>query len=96
VADRIDFDPFPYHSMAIWILTQMKRWGYVKGDIDYKKIAAEVYAATGTRETMKSLGYKVPGENSIKHTFAIGKTKVFDPDKAEDYLKSFPDAIRKA
>ena len=33
--DRIDFDPFPWHSMAVWILTQMKRWGYVKGDIDY-------------------------------------------------------------
>ena len=94
VADRIDFDPFPYHSMAIWILTQMKRWGYLKGDVDYKKVAAEVYAATGTRETMKSLGYKAPGENSVKHTFALGKTRVFDPDRAEDYVKSF--AIRKS
>ena len=37
VPDRIDFDPFPYHSMAIWILTQMKRWGYIKQDVDYKK-----------------------------------------------------------
>ncbi|HEU5193949.1 MAG TPA: CmpA/NrtA family ABC transporter substrate-binding protein [Methylomirabilota bacterium] len=94
VADRIDFDPFPYHSMAVWILTQMKRWGYLKGDVDYKKIAAEVYAAAGTRETMRSLGYKAPGENSVKHTFALGKTKVFDPDRAEEYVKSFP--IRKA
>jgi len=94
VPDRIDFDPFPYHSMGVWILTQMKRWGYLKGDVDYKKIAAEVYAAAGTRETMKALGYKAPGENSVKHTFALGKTKVFDPDRAEDYVKSFP--IRKA
>ncbi|MGD8957657.1 MAG: CmpA/NrtA family ABC transporter substrate-binding protein, partial [Chromatiaceae bacterium] len=23
--DRIDFDPFPWHSMGVWILTQMKR-----------------------------------------------------------------------
>ncbi|MDQ6734020.1 MAG: ABC transporter substrate-binding protein, partial [Nitrospirota bacterium] len=29
--DRIDFDPYPWHSMAIWILTQMKRWGHLKG-----------------------------------------------------------------
>jgi nitrate/nitrite transport system substrate-binding protein len=93
VADRIDFDPFPYHSMAIWILTQMKRWGYVKGDVDYKKIAAEVYTATGTREMMKALGYRVPGENAIKHTFVLGKTRLFDPDKPDDYLKSF--TIRK-
>ena len=25
VPDRIDFDPFPWHSMGVWILTQMKR-----------------------------------------------------------------------
>jgi nitrate/nitrite transport system substrate-binding protein len=94
VPDRIDFDPFPYHSMAIWILTQMKRWGYVKGDVDYKKIAADVYAAAGTREAMKALGYKAPAQNAVKHAFAIGKTKLFDPDKPDDYLKSF--AIRRA
>jgi nitrate/nitrite transport system substrate-binding protein len=94
VADRIDFDPFPYHSMAIWILTQMKRWGYVKGDIEYKKVSAEVYTAMGTRETMKALGLQAPAQNSIKHAFALGKNKVFDPDKPEEYVKSFP--IRKA
>jgi len=94
VADRIDFDPFPYQSMAVWILTQMKRWGYVKADVDYKKIAAEVYTAASTREVMQSLGYKAPGQNATKHRFVLGKTKVFDPDRAEEYVKSFP--IRKA
>jgi nitrate/nitrite transport system substrate-binding protein len=38
VPDRIDFDPFPWHSMGVWILTQMKRWGYIEGDIDYKAV----------------------------------------------------------
>jgi nitrate/nitrite transport system substrate-binding protein len=94
VPDRIDFDPFPYHSMAIWILTQMKRWGYVKGDVDYRKIAEQVYTATATRETMKALGQKAPAQNAVKHTFALGRTLLFDADKPEDYLKSF--AIRKA
>jgi nitrate/nitrite transport system substrate-binding protein len=28
--NRIDFDPFPWHSFAVWILTQMKRWGQLK------------------------------------------------------------------
>jgi nitrate/nitrite transport system substrate-binding protein len=94
VPDRIDFDPFPYHSMAIWILTQMKRWGYVKGDVDYKKIAEQVYTATETREAMKAMGLKPPSQNSITHTFALGKTRLFDPERPEAYLKSF--AIRKA
>ncbi len=93
VPDRIDFDPFPWHSMAIWILTQMKRWGYVKGDVDYQKIAEQVYLASECREVMKSLGYKAPAQNSTKHNFLLGKTKVFDPSKPEEYIKSF--AIRR-
>ena len=43
VPDRADFDPFPWQSMAVWILTQMKRWGYVKGDVNYKQIAEKVF-----------------------------------------------------
>lgn len=94
VPDRIDFDPFPYHSMAIWILTQMKRWGYIKQDVDYKKIAQEVYLASGCREVMRSLGYKAPPQDSVKHQFAFGKNKTFDPNAPADYIRSFP--IRRA
>ena len=93
VPDRIDFDPFPYHSMAIWILTQMKRWGYLKADVTYRKVAEEVFLATACRDAMKSLGVKAPDVASVKHTFVLGKTRVFDPDKPDDYLKTF--AIRK-
>jgi nitrate/nitrite transport system substrate-binding protein len=93
VPDRIDFDPFPYHSMAVWILTQMKRWGYVKQDVDYKQVAAEVFLTTACADAMKAVGQKPPAVTSMKHTFALGKTKIFDPDKPDDYLKSF--AIRR-
>jgi len=93
VPDRIDFDPFPYHSMAVWILTQMKRWGYLKTDVTYKKVAEEVFLASACRDTLKTLGYKTPDTTSMKHTFALGKTRIFDPDKPDDYLRSFP--IRK-
>src|SRR5258706_8334547 len=89
VPDRIDFDPFPWQSMGIWILTQMKRWGYIKEDVDYKKISEQVYLAADCREVMKSMGYKPPAQNSAKHTFLIGKTRVFDPAKPEEYFKSF-------
>jgi nitrate/nitrite transport system substrate-binding protein len=89
VPDRADFDPFPYHSMATWILTQMKRWGYVKGDVDYAKIAGQVYLADQCRDALKALGYKAPERNAVSHTFVLGKTKVFDPAKPEEYLKTF-------
>ncbi len=86
VPDRIDFDPFPWHSMAVWILTQMKRWGYVKGDVDYKKIAEEVYLASDAGRMMKELGYPVP-DHTYESYDIMGKA--FDPAKPEDYVQSF-------
>src|SRR5262244_3472896 len=56
VPDRIDFDPFPYHSMAVWILTQMKRWGYVKADVTYKKVAEDVFLASACRDALRATG----------------------------------------
>ncbi len=86
VPDRIDFNPFPYHSMGVWILSQMKRWGYIKGDIDYKKVAEEVYLATDAQKVMAEMGFKAPSATYQKYTI-MGKE--FDPDKAEAYAKSF-------
>ena len=89
VPNRIDFDPFPWHSMAVWILTQMKRWGYVKGDLDYQKIAQQVYLATDCSKVMKELGYTIP-KTTNKNYFIMGKE--FDYTKPNEYVKSF--AIR--
>src|SRR5712675_906355 len=89
--DRIDFDPFPWQSFAVWILTQMKRWGQIKGDVDYKAVAEQVYLATDTAKLMKEVGL-VPPTTSSKSFKVMGKT--FDPAKPEDYLASFK--IRKA
>ncbi len=84
--DRIDFDPFPWHSMGVWILTQMKRWGYVKEELDYKKIAEQVYLATDCAAKMKELGYEAPSTTYKKH---IIMGKEFDPDMPEEYVNSF-------
>lgn len=86
VPDRIDFDPFPWHSMGVWILTQMKRWGYVKGDVNYKKIAEEVFLATDCAKYMNELGYKAPKTTYAKHKI-LGKE--FDPAKPAEYINSF-------
>lgn len=86
VPDRIDFDPFPWHSMAVWILTQMKRWGYVEGDIDYKGIAEKVYVAADTAKVMKELGYEAPKKTYQNYTI-MGKE--FDYTKPDEYAKSF-------
>src|SRR5690606_5407211 len=54
-AQRIEFDPFPYESFAVWILTQMKRWGQIPGEVDYQSVAREVFLATDAAALMKEL-----------------------------------------
>ncbi len=86
VPDRIDFEPFPWHSFAVWILTQMKRWGQIKGEVDYARVAREVFLATDAAKFMAEAGLTVPKTTS--KTFVImGKT--FDPAKPAAYLDSF-------
>ena len=68
VPDRADFDPMPWQSLAVWMLTQMQRWGYIKGNVDYKQIAEKVFLITDARKHMKDLGQTVPtGPSYIKH-----------------------------
>ena len=86
VPDRADFDPIPWQSMAVWMLTQMKRWGYVKGEVNYKQIAEKVFLLTDAKKRMKELGQSVPDGAYPKFTI-MGK--VFDPAKPDDYVKSF-------
>jgi nitrate/nitrite transport system substrate-binding protein len=83
---RVDFDPFPWQSFAVWMLTQMKRWGQIKGDVDYQAVAEQVFLATDTAKLMKEMGLPVPA-NAYKSFTVMGKT--FDPAKPEEYLQSF-------
>ncbi|MEY3971257.1 MAG: hypothetical protein RLZZ80_955 [Pseudomonadota bacterium] len=85
-ANRIDFDPFPWESFAVWILTQMQRWGQIKGEVDYQKVAKEVFLATDAARLMKEAGLTPPPSSS--KTFSV-MGKPFDPSKAAAYAKSF-------
>ena len=86
VPNRVDFDAFPWQSFAVWILTQMQRWGQIKGDVDYAAVAAKVYLATDAARLMKQNGL-TPPETTTKSFVVMGKT--FDPAKPKEYLDSF-------
>src|SRR2546425_7464108 len=86
VPDRLDFDPFPWQSFATWILTQLKRWGQIKGDVDYKSVAERVYLATDTAKLMREVGLTPPASGS--KTFKV-MGKEFDPAKPDEYVRSF-------
>ena len=86
VPNRVDFDPFPYESFAVWIMTQMKRWGQIKGDVDYANVAKQVYLATDAEKLMKEAGLTPPGVTTKKFS-VMGKE--FDPSKPNEYISSF-------
>ena len=89
VPERADFDPVPWQSMAVWMLTQMKRWGYIKGDVNYRQIAEKVFLLTDASRLMKELGQKAPAVAAAYPKFKV-MGREFDPAKAEEYARSFP------
>jgi nitrate/nitrite transport system substrate-binding protein len=86
VPDRIDFDPFPWESFAIWIMTQMKRWGQLQTEVTYAQIAKQVFLATDASRLMTEAGLTPPAAGS-KKIVIMGRT--FDPAQPDDYLASF-------
>lgn len=86
VPDRANFDPVPWQSMAVWMLTQMKRWGYIKGDVNYKQIAEKVFMLTDAKKQMALAGFKPP-EGAYKKFKVMGRE--FDAASADAYAKSF-------
>ena len=86
VEGRTDFDPIPWHSMAVWMLTQMQRWGYIRGDVNYRQIAEQVFLITDAKKHMRDLGQATP-EGTMRKFRVMGRE--FDPAKAAEYSRSF-------
>ena len=86
---RADFDAMPWYSMATWMLTQMKRWGYLKGDIDYKALAEKVFLLTDARKQMAALSMPTGdvSQSGYRSFTIMGKT--YDPANPQGYLDSF-------
>jgi nitrate/nitrite transport system substrate-binding protein len=83
--DRVDYQPFPQYSAAVWLMVQLRRWNMLKEDIDYKKLAQEVLLATEAGRIMRDLGANPPPAEFRKEII-LGRE--FDSNKPEEYLKS--------
>ncbi|EAZ58618.1 ABC transporter substrate-binding protein [Pseudomonas aeruginosa] len=87
---RSGFDPMPWYSMATWMLTQMKRWGYVKTDVDYSALAEQVFLLTDARRQMAALGMaeaEAQLASGYKPFEVMGRP--YDPTAPDDYLAGF-------
>ncbi len=89
VERRVDYQPFPHYSAAVWLMVQLRRWNILKEDIDYKKLAQEVMLATDAAKLIKEMGGEPPKAEFRKEIIA---GQEFDSEKPEEYLKT----VRKA
>ncbi|AXQ28416.1 nitrate ABC transporter substrate-binding protein [Solimonas sp. K1W22B-7] len=78
---------FPYLSHGAWFLTQHRRWGLLKQDIDYVGVAKQINQIELYTDAAKSLGVAVP-TNPLK-TETLFDGTVFDPSKAAAYASGF-------
>jgi nitrate/nitrite transport system substrate-binding protein len=65
----------------------MKRWGQLKGEVDYQGVAREVFLATDAAKLMAEVGL-TPPKSTYKSFSVMGKA--FDPMKPKEYMASFP------
>ncbi|WP_321890085.1 CmpA/NrtA family ABC transporter substrate-binding protein [Paraburkholderia bannensis] len=89
-ADRTDFQPLPWYSMATWMLTQMQRWGYIKNPISYDDLAKKVFLLTDARVQMKALGQEVDQDaiaTGMRKFSVMGRE--YDPADPATYLARF-------
>jgi nitrate/nitrite transport system substrate-binding protein len=68
---------FPQPKYCQWWLTQLRRWGFTEGSVDYAGVTQQVMRPDLYEEAMKEIGYKHGGLDNKPETFFDGK--IFNP-----------------
>ncbi|WOO40230.1 CmpA/NrtA family ABC transporter substrate-binding protein [Rubellicoccus peritrichatus] len=94
VPDRISFMPFPSQSMGTWILGQMRRWDYIKDDVDYKGISDEIFMSADVKKRMLEMANHNKNLNwtdipDTKYPVYDVYGKDFDPNQINEYIDTF-------
>jgi nitrate/nitrite transport system substrate-binding protein len=79
---------FPYLSDGMWFMTQHRRWGLLRDDIDYAAVAARVNRVGLYREAAVLAG--VPASSSLTRRSVLMDGKVWDGSGPDAYISSFP------
>jgi nitrate/nitrite transport system substrate-binding protein len=79
---------FPYLSDGMWFMTQHRRWGLLRDDVDYAAVAARVNRVGLYREAAVLAG--VPAPSNLMRRSVLMDGKVWDGSAPDGYLSSFP------
>jgi NitT/TauT family transport system ATP-binding protein len=92
---------FPWKSHALWLYTQMVRWGQIEHDKAHEAIARDTYRPDIYRAALRPLGVALPGANAkvegaLKVATAVGSagaSLILGPDGFFDGEIFDPDRI---
>jgi nitrate/nitrite transport system substrate-binding protein len=79
---------FPYLSDGMWFMTQHRRWGLLRDDVDYAAVAARVNRVGLYREAAVLAG--VPAPSGLMRRSVLMDGKVWDGSSPDTYISSFP------
>lgn len=78
---------FPYYSDGMWFLTQHRRWGLLKTDVDYLGVAKQINQVDLYKQAATQLKVALPASPMRSSTLFDGKT--WDGSDPKAYASSF-------
>jgi nitrate/nitrite transport system substrate-binding protein len=96
---------FPWRSHALWLLTQMMRWGQIRGPLDLAGVARTVYRPDFYRAVVTELELPCPAVDAktegrhrapwqsdglVMGSDGFLDGRIFDPTDPLGYLRGFP------
>jgi nitrate/nitrite transport system substrate-binding protein len=78
---------YPFLSHGVWFMTQHRRWGLLKQEVDYLALAKQVNQTGLYSDVATQLGVPLPKTPMKTETLFDGT--VFDPAKAAEYAAGF-------
>ncbi|WBT38579.1 CmpA/NrtA family ABC transporter substrate-binding protein [Hyphomicrobium sp. DMF-1] len=88
------FANFPWHSHAVWLMTQMIRWGQIREPFDLSALAQRVFRTDLYREAVAGSDVPLPPSDSKREGVAANEPgaffggDTFDPEAALAYLSA--------
>jgi len=84
---------YPFYSHGMWFITQMYRWGQLDKAVNMKEVIEKVYRPDLFAEAAKEVNYSLPPSpwkvDGVDEYNKFMDGKVYDPNKAVDYIYSF-------
>jgi nitrate/nitrite transport system substrate-binding protein len=84
---------YPFYSHGMWFITQMYRWGQLDKAVNMKEVIEKVYRPDLFAEAAKEVNYSLPPSpwkiDGVDEYNKFMDGKVYDPNKAVEYIYSF-------